>query len=184
MVSPAAERGREVRRRLLQAAAELIPERGWTAVSTRILAERAGVTPSVVHYHYPSVNALLNEAVTAAMRDFTAGLRPLLDAAGSPAEVVEALLASVERSAGEEPGLLLFMEAFLAAARDEPLREAIAGAFLEFRNELARRFDEQGVPSPERTAAAVMAVIDGLVLHRALAPAPDGTAEVLRRLVG
>jgi len=30
----------------LSAAVELIPERDWTAVSTRVLAERAGVTPS------------------------------------------------------------------------------------------------------------------------------------------
>lgn len=54
MTSPAAARGREVPQRLLAAAAELIPERGWTAVSTRVLAERAGVTPSVVHYHFSS----------------------------------------------------------------------------------------------------------------------------------
>ncbi|MGH3673909.1 MAG: TetR/AcrR family transcriptional regulator, partial [Pseudonocardiaceae bacterium] len=41
-VQTAAERGREVRLRLLGSAAELIAERGWTGVSTRILAERAG----------------------------------------------------------------------------------------------------------------------------------------------
>ena len=61
MTSPAAVRGQEVRQRLLAAAAELIPERGWSAVSTRILADRAGVTPSVVHYHFPSVQAVLTE---------------------------------------------------------------------------------------------------------------------------
>ncbi|MFD1052553.1 helix-turn-helix domain-containing protein, partial [Kibdelosporangium lantanae] len=37
--------GEEVRQRLLAAAVQLIPERGWSAVSTRVLAERAGVTP-------------------------------------------------------------------------------------------------------------------------------------------
>ena len=68
MTSPAVERGNEVRQRLLAAAVELIPERGWTAVSTRVLAERAGVTPSVVHYHYSSLQALLREAVVGAMR--------------------------------------------------------------------------------------------------------------------
>lgn len=45
--SPAEARGQDVRRRL-RVAAELIPERGWAAVSTRVLADRAGVTPSVV----------------------------------------------------------------------------------------------------------------------------------------
>src|ERR671914_884271 len=42
MAETAASRGREVRRRLVQAARELVPERGWTAVSTRTRAERAG----------------------------------------------------------------------------------------------------------------------------------------------
>lgn len=46
MTSPGALRGQEVRQRLLRAAIELIGERGWSAVSTRVLAERAGVTPA------------------------------------------------------------------------------------------------------------------------------------------
>jgi len=50
-----AERGQAVRRRLLDAAAELIPELGWSGVSTRVLAERAAVTPGMVHYHFASL---------------------------------------------------------------------------------------------------------------------------------
>jgi AcrR family transcriptional regulator len=68
MGSPAAVRGEAVRRRLPAAALELVPERGWPAVSTRVIAERAGVTPSVVHYHFASVQALLVEAVLGAMQ--------------------------------------------------------------------------------------------------------------------
>lgn len=55
MTPTAADRGREVRRKLLTAAVELIPERGWNAVSTRLLAERAGVAAGLVHYHFPSL---------------------------------------------------------------------------------------------------------------------------------
>src|SRR5919205_1665376 len=65
----AAERGREVRQRLLRAAAELIPELGWNAVSTRILAQRAGLAPGLVHYHFESLQALLREASLARMRE-------------------------------------------------------------------------------------------------------------------
>ena len=74
----AATRGRDVRQRLLAAAVELIPERGWTAVSTRVLAERAGVTPSVVHYHFPSVAALLDEAAVGFLRGVVAGIDEVL----------------------------------------------------------------------------------------------------------
>ena len=41
----AAEQGQLTRARLMDAAAELIAERGWGAVTTRIVAERAGLRP-------------------------------------------------------------------------------------------------------------------------------------------
>jgi AcrR family transcriptional regulator len=183
--SPAAAHGREVRQRLLTAAIQLIPERGWTAVSTRILAERAGVTPSVVHYHFPSLPALLNEAVTGAMRQVLAELDAFLDTARTPADAVDALLASVDRYTGADPMSLLFIEAYLAATRDERLGEQIAEMVRGFQERLGRWLAERGVPAPEVTAAVLAATVDGLLLQRGLGAGPDvgSTAVVLRRLV-
>lgn len=185
MASPAVARGREVRQRLLTAAAELIPERGWSAVSTRVLAERAGVTPSVVHYHFPSLRALLNEAVVGLVREVLAEAEAVLDAAPTPADAVEALLASVNRYTGADPMSLLFVEAYLAATRDESLRERIDGLVEGLRERLGRWLGERGVPAPEETAAVLVATIDGLLLHRGLGAGmnPTAAAGVLRRLV-
>ncbi|HET6287357.1 MAG TPA: helix-turn-helix domain-containing protein, partial [Amycolatopsis sp.] len=83
--SPAAERGQAVRRRLLEAAVALVPERGWSAVSTRILADRAGVTPSVVHYHFPSLQDLVIEAVLGVMREVAVAFEPALETVETPA---------------------------------------------------------------------------------------------------
>jgi AcrR family transcriptional regulator len=186
MGSPAAARGRAVRQRLLSAAVELVPERGWTAVSTRVLAERAGVTPSVVHYHFPSLTALLNEAVVGIVRQVLAEVDALLDAARTPAGAVDALLAAVDRHTGSDPTSLLSIEAYLAATRDEQLREEIGGVAEEFRQRMGRWLAERGVPSPEETAAVLVAVVDGLILHRGLGVGVDtgSAAVVLRRLVG
>ncbi|MGW0824492.1 TetR/AcrR family transcriptional regulator [Streptomyces sp. NPDC002845] len=185
MVSSAAQ-GREVRQRLLSAAAELIPERGWTAVSTRVLAERAGVTPSVVHYHFPSLKALLNEAVVGAMQQVLAELDAFLDAARTPADAVDAMLASVDRYTGADPLSLLFTETYLAATRDEQLRRQVADVVEGFRQRFGRRLGERGVAAPEETAAALVAAVDGLLLQRGLGVAPDTgpMGAVLRRLVG
>jgi AcrR family transcriptional regulator len=182
----AAARGRDVRQRLLAAAVELIPERGWTAVSTRVLAERAGVTPSVVHYHFPSVAALLDEAVVGFMRGVVGGIDEVLDAAETPAAAVDALVASVTRYTGSDPMSLLAVEACLAATRDERLRDQIAGVLAESRHRVGRWLAEHGVPEPETTAAMLLAAVDGLLLHRSLAAGPDpaATATVLRRLLG
>lgn len=75
----AADRGGEVRLQLLSAAAELIAELGWTAVSTRILAERAGVTPGLVHYHFPSLQALLRDAALGMISDLLSGIESIFD---------------------------------------------------------------------------------------------------------
>lgn len=185
MGSPAAERGREVRQRLLAAAVELIPERGWTAVSTRVLAERAGVTPSVVHYHFPSMSELLNEAVLTLMRQVLAATEEQIDPAGDPASTIRAVVTSVAEHTGDDPASLVFLEAFLAATRDAGLRERIGAELEGFRRRIGELLDANGVPEPEATAAVLAASIDGLLLHRALAEGPDTRAviDVLGRLV-
>lgn len=182
-VSPAAVRGQVVRQRLLDAAVELIPERGWPAVSTRILAERAGVTPSVVHYHFPSLQALLIEATLGAMREVASAFEPMLETVATPAEAVDAMLASVGGYTGTDPTSLLFVEAYLAATRDDTLRQGIAEILTRLRTTIATWLDAHGVVDSEGTAAVLVAVVDGLLLHRPLTAVPATTAAVLRRLV-
>jgi AcrR family transcriptional regulator len=185
MDSPAAARGREVRQRLMAAAIELIPERGWTAVSTRVLAVRAGVTPSVVHYHFPSLQALLIDAAVGSMRQLLAETETFLDTAGTPAEAIDAMFLSVDQYSGADPMSLLFIEAYLASTRDERLRAQIADVIGGFRQRLGRWLDEHGVPAPNDTAGVLAAAVDGLLLHRGLGNGQEAGAAVavLRRLV-
>jgi AcrR family transcriptional regulator len=185
MSSPSAARGSEVRQRLIAAAVELIPERGWTAVSTRVLADRAGVTPSVVHYHFPSVSAVLNDAVVGGMRQALSEVDGLLDSARTPADAVDAMLALVSQYSGADPTSLLFTEGYLAATRDAELRERIEAVLTEFRERFGRWLASREVPVPEGTAAVLMAAIDGLLLHRGLGAGQDteAAAAVLRRVV-
>jgi AcrR family transcriptional regulator len=184
--SPAVARGEAVRARLLDAAAELVPERGWSAVSTRLLADRAGVSPSVVHYHFSSVQALLVEAVLRAMRSVVVTFDPVLESSATPAELVKVMLASVADYTGEDPLSLLFVEAYLATGRDEALRGGIGEILAEFRAKLGRWFGEHGVSDPAGTAAVLLAAVDGLLLHRVLKPdaMPATAASILCRLVG
>ncbi|AFM18863.1 hypothetical protein Mycch_4142 [Mycolicibacterium chubuense NBB4] len=183
MSSPAALHGQEVRQRLLTAAVELIPERGWTAVSTRTLAERAGVTPSVVHYHFRSLQALLREAVIGAMEREVAELESLLDAVHTADELVEAIFAEVNRpSTGQDTMSLVFVEAYLVATRDEPLRDAIAGLLQASRLRFARRMAEWDVAAADDSALILLAALDGLLLYRGLGVASGGATEVLKRL--
>lgn len=166
----AAERGREVRTRLLGAAAELIAERGWAAVSTRMLAERAGVAAGLVHYHFASLQALLTEAALGVLREAAGALAPLLDRAETPADAVALLMAALDDYTGTDPVSTVFAETYLAATRDPGLRDAVAGVVADFRDRLASWLRTRGVAAPRDTAAVLAAAVDGVLLHRALDP--------------
>jgi AcrR family transcriptional regulator len=180
----AVTRGHQVRQRLRSAAVDLIAERGWTAVSTRVLAERAGVVPGLVHYHFPSLQALLTEAAVDALRAAATSLRPALEGAGTPHEAVGMLLRKLDGYTGRDPVSLLFAETYLAASRDEALARVVGGLLTDIRGDLAAWLGERGVPDPAATAAVLTAAIDGILLHRAMDPAmtAEMAAPVLRRL--
>lgn len=181
----AAARGREVRQRLVRAAAELIAERGWTGVSTRVLAERAGVASGLVHYHFASLQALLVEAAVGVMRDVVDGVGPLLARARTPEDAIDLMLGSLDRYTGRDPTSLLVIETYLAATRDEDLSKAVADVVVHFRRRLAEWLAERDVATPEETAAVLAAAIDGVLLHRALDPGLTAgmVAPVLRRIL-
>jgi AcrR family transcriptional regulator len=167
-----------VRQRLLHAATELIAEKGWGAVSTRVLADRAGVGSGVVHYHFDSLNAVLVEASVGALRTALAELTGLLERAADPDDALTSLLGALDGHGGQE----LFVETLLAATRDDDLRRAVHRVLVDFRAELAAWLAERGVPTPADTAAVLAAAVDGVLLHRALSP--DLSLDVVSPVLG
>ncbi|MGH3948277.1 MAG: TetR/AcrR family transcriptional regulator [Pseudonocardiaceae bacterium] len=185
MARTAANRGREVRRALLAAAVELIPEVGWNAVSTRLLAERAHAAPGLVHYHFQSLPALLRKAAVDAMRETLSAAEPVLAMTTTVDAGLDLMLASLDAYSGTDPASLLFIETYLAATRDEALRAELAGLLADFRDALAGWLAEHGHDDPQQTAAVLAAAIDGVMLHRALNPdlTSHVVSPVLRRIL-
>lgn len=173
-------RGSEpTRERLLEAAGEQIAEVGWGRVTTRSVAERAGLPHGAVSYHFSGKQELLTEA---AIRLFE-GAFPLaeIEALGS----LDELLGLVERwerdadtkhSAVAEVGI----EAMLESARDPQLRERMGALLAAYREAMvklaeadaARGADFEGA-SPAAIATLIAAVGDGLFLHSLLDPELD-----------
>ncbi|CAM3330138.1 TetR/AcrR family transcriptional regulator [Stackebrandtia soli] len=179
------DRGRVVRERLLAAAVDLIAERGWTAVTTRVLAERAGVTPGLVHYHFASLSRLLAEAGVGVVRDALVGIRAAFDAADTPLRIIRVLLDAMDGLDEADVASPVFSETYLAAVRDPALRAQVTALLSDFVSTLTERFALAGVPDAAGTAAVVTATMDGLILHRSLTAPPDRatTERVLTRLI-
>lgn len=186
MALPSAERGRVTRERLLDAAAALIAEVGWGSVTTRLVAERAGVQAGLVHYHFSSLPALRTEAaVRVARRVLDEALMVLTTAPDVPSGI-DRLLAALQPYTGTDPASLLMVEALLASTREERLRGELAAVLADARAAVAGWLSQHGrLAQADATAVVLTAALDGLVLHRAVDPSLDlaSLGGPLRRLL-
>ena len=164
------------RPRLLEATVEILLERGWGGVSTRVVAERAAVRPGLVHYHFGSIDDLRREAAITTLR---AVVEPFIEMAQvlAPVEVMDAIAdASVDEFAPGTPVTNLLYEVLPVTVRDRELQEALADVLGRFRVLFAasiRRHHPHALVDPEILAELVAATIDGLQLHLLADPGLD-----------
>jgi len=162
------------RDRLLHAAVRLIPELGWGNVSTRLVADAAGVNAGVVHYHFGSVPDLLRQAATAATRGAVQAAVARLTSRTDPVTAVHDLLLDLAGTGSDDATHILLFESALAATRDPQLQAETAVTLTQARQELSRWLTRvSDLPHPDSTATALAALIDGYLLHRTVDPALD-----------
>jgi AcrR family transcriptional regulator len=163
----------------MHAAAELIAEAGWGRVTTRAVAERAGLPHGAVSYHFHSKQELLTEAALATVER----MFPIaeLEAAQTLPELIPLFQESfVGRSTVDvidpvSSGVLL--EAMRECGRNPGLRERMAALLRSYREivaNLIRAEQDHGVveprPNARDLATLLIAAGDGLLLHVLLDP--------------
>jgi AcrR family transcriptional regulator len=184
--------GVATRERLLDAAATLVAERGWGSVTTRAVAERAGVNQALVHYHFGSMETLLREAVLARLES---ELQSLVDELVDERPFADALLRTMQgldRFALDTQAGILMAEVLLRSTRDPAVAEAMGDEVRTWRGLLEPRLvlaQARGTVRDDIDAASlamvVAAALDGLLLQRMADPAldPAHAAAVLMRLI-
>jgi TetR/AcrR family transcriptional regulator len=100
---PIAADGAVARERLLDAALALISERGVAATSIAQIAERAGVTPAMVHYYFKNRELLLDALVAERLMRVILSVWGPIDAVDDPFDAVEGLVRRVAVVAREWP---------------------------------------------------------------------------------
>jgi len=117
------ERVETSRRRLLQAAAELIVEKGWDATTAAEIGRRAGYSRAMVHARYGSKDAILE----AFLHEYVKRLNPDPDPKTSGMDQVLAHFDRIEEIYTEDHELLLamFVATFEAVKTTSPLRERV-----------------------------------------------------------
>ncbi|MER5453045.1 TetR family transcriptional regulator [Streptomyces sp. NPDC002766] len=164
---------------LLDAAVRVVARGGLRKLTYRAVAEEAGVTHGLVVHHFGSRDALIEEAVTHAIR--TSLSSSALDiGTGRPSDFATGLTQMVESG----PELQAFQYELLLEARRRPellphLRNLYEEYFEATRRELSRMLPgtvERG------TSRLVFAALEGLVLHQLVFGEREVTEEALKEL--
>jgi AcrR family transcriptional regulator len=172
---------------LLDAAKQLVGERGYAGASVRELAAAAGTNIAAVNYHFGSREKLLNQAVLeyflewgdrVAEVDIDPDAEPLVQLAARARQMVDGLPAA-------QPAFVVFLEALLQARRSPELHRQLSEHYSEQRRRAMQSIaaSNSGRELPPRfqevVASYVLAVIDGLQLQALLDPEAIPTGEEL-----
>lgn len=172
------------RARLLKAAKTTVARLGVAKATVAEVARTADITPGLVHYYFPSKQALIRALFDQLAVNFTARLAT----DGAPADrirdFVTKALALGEGADLEAVRVWSWLSA--EALRDDELRERWEGTVCGFIDRLAEAFAAHGTPAPREVAGGVVSgVLGAWQIGTVAADALEAgsTARTLTRLV-
>lgn len=154
------------RDRIVAAAIELLGTEGARALTHRRVDQRAGLPEGSTSNHFRTRAALLEGAVDGIVAAEMAEVQEAMPSRGQ-AQLVEALAHLVELVTG--PGRVTTTARhvlFLEAAHDAGLRSRLAATREGYVAATRRALDGLGASDPAVAAEALMALCEGLILHR------------------
>jgi AcrR family transcriptional regulator len=180
-----AARAAETRARILEATRRVLAEEGLERFTTRRVAELAGVSHGMVHYHFTDKRELAMALLVHARRDWVEPLEELVDGPGSAEKRMRAVIAWIAEPATIET-MRVHQSLFVFALQDEAVRERLAGEFARWRAPFVTLFrqvgEELGLDGFDAASVGegFAVAADGLVQQQSLDPGLP-TARILQR---
>ncbi|HEV7162768.1 MAG TPA: TetR/AcrR family transcriptional regulator [Solirubrobacteraceae bacterium] len=175
---------------LLQAAKQLVLERGYASTSVRDLAAASGANLGAVNYHFGSREKLLNQAICEVFLEWgqEVGDVDVAPDAGPLEQLAARARPMVDGIPQAQPLFLMFLEGLLQARHSPDLHRELAAHYAAQRRQTGEHIRATAIGSqlPERTieviASYLLAVADGLQLQSLLDPNVIPTGEELAAL--
>lgn len=162
------------RDRIIDAALEVIADRGVAGTSHRKVAAAAGVPLGSMTYHFSGMDELLHEAFSRfadrGAERFAARMAQTRDPAVALDAIVDGIVADIPASGSDEQVVLY--ELYTLAARDPAFRDITERWMARAREALETHFDP-------RTARLLDALVEGLAVHRTLDRDPADVADMI-----
>jgi AcrR family transcriptional regulator len=181
----------ETKTALLDAAKQLVGERGYAGTSVRELAAVSGTSIAAVNYHFGTREKLLNQAVLELFQEWVdrVGQQGPADPNAEPLQQLAARARPlVDGIPAMQPAFVVALEALLQSRRSPELHRQLVEHYAKLRGRaiegmLATERGSQGTPRFLEVAASYMlAVADGLQLQALLDPQAIPTGEELAAL--
>ena len=178
-------RAAETRARILDAARRVLAEEGLERFTTRRVADLAGVSHGMVHYHFTDKRELTLALVVHARLDWVEPLEELVDGPGSAEKRMRAVINWIAEPATIET-MRVHQGLFVLALQDDAVRERLAAEFARWRAPFVTLFrqlaEELGLDGFDAASVgeAFAVAADGLVQQQSLEPGLP-TARVLLR---
>jgi len=167
-------RGEQVQQRraeLLAAAKQVVLERGLSHTRVADVAEATNVSGGLIHYHFATKDILLTEMLRHEAEVDIAKARKLTQGTGSATERLDRLMREFVPSARHDQTWVLWIDAWGAGLRDEPMRQ-ISEELDAAWNDMLESIIADGVTSgeftcadPQASADRLSAMLDGLGLR-------------------
>jgi TetR/AcrR family transcriptional regulator, regulator of biofilm formation and stress response len=182
-IRPATHRasGHARRAQLLQAAVEVIADQGIGGASHRAIAKHAGMPLSTTSYFFASLDDLMVAAL-AVVADRVAtriddSIRTIVRTNLTAEEAIDQFIAALLGSPSEDVGAQF--EIYLECARRPQLQAAAHQIMASFERAAESALRALGVATPGERARMVVAMVDGLALHRRAWPRGDADRRAL-----
>jgi AcrR family transcriptional regulator len=173
--SARAARAAETRQRILEAARRVLAEEGSDGFTTRRVAELAGISHGMVHYHFQDKRDLVLALIVHARRDWVEPLEELVDGPGSAEQRMRAVISWMAEPQTTDV-MRVHQTLFVFALGDDLVRQRLAAEFARWRAPFAKLLaevaDELGLASLDarRVGEAFAAAADALVQEQSLDP--------------
>ncbi len=168
--------GASSRERILDAAVEMIAERGYAATSVDALCAKAGIVKTALYWHFGSKEGLLAAVIDHVASMWIDEVHKSAFQVGEPMERLSRALGGMRKIVEERPYLLrLLLTVLLEGAGDEETREALQRVFVRARRAIVDGVEATvpGVRDPDLIAHTIVSLVQGALLLRLADPETD-----------
>ncbi len=126
---------------ILEAARRVLGEEGTDRFTTRRVAELAGVSHGMCHYHFKDKRELILALIVHARRDWVEPLEELVDGPGTAEARMRAVISWMAEPQTTDV-MRVHQTLFVFALQDDLVRERLAGEFARWRAPFVKLFEE------------------------------------------